>query len=57
MKKNNSLIMILALCSLMTLYIGYSFFWQREKNRDIAESNNKRLVIPIQQIKDSYNEK
>jgi len=49
--------MILALCSLMTLYIGYSFFWQREKNRDIAESNNKRLVIPIQQIKDSYNEK
>ena len=55
MQKNKGLIIMLTLCALMALYISYCLFWQREKNRDIAESRNQRLVIPIQQIKDSYN--
>ena len=54
MQKNKSLIIILSLCALMLLYISYSLFWQREKNREHAEILHQRIVIPLQEIKDSY---
>ncbi|MDC0857532.1 hypothetical protein OAP83_02330 [Rickettsiales bacterium] len=38
----------------MLLYISYSLFWQREKNREHAEMLHQRIVIPLQEIKDSY---